>query len=89
VLEEYERQNAGAAADVYRQNSASIRVRVVDPSFADEPKGDRHDRVWKFIAEHLGDEELQEISVLLLLAPGEQPSSLMNVEFDDPIPSRL
>ena len=89
VLDEYERQNPGAAATLYRQNSVSIRIRIVDESFAHLSKPARHDRAWKFISDRLDDEELQDISVLLLLSPKEQRSSFMNVDFDDPIPSTL
>lgn len=37
--------------------------------------------------DRLDDDSLQEISVLLLLTEKEQDSSLMNFEFNDPIPS--
>ena len=75
VLDEYERQHPGAVATVYRQNSASIRIRIVDESFAGWSKGKRHDHAWAFIADRLSDDDIQEISVLLLLTPNEQRSS--------------
>lgn len=88
ILDLYEQENPGAAAELYRQNTASIRIRIVDERFRRMSKPARHDRVFDFIAEHVADDDLiQEISVLLLLAPSEQPASLMNMEFDDPIPS--
>jgi len=89
ILDTYEQLHAGAKANVYRQNSASIRIRVVDPRFVSMSTPDRHDDVWKFISDQLTDDELQEVSILLVLAPQEERSSLMNLEFDDPIPSRL
>jgi stress-induced morphogen len=89
VLDEYERQHSGAVATLYRQNSVSIRIRIVDESFTRLSKPERHDRAWKFISDRLDDEEIQDISVLLLLSPDEQRSSFMNFDFDDPIPSTL
>ena len=89
VLDEYEQRYSGAIANLYRQNPASIRIRIVDKQFVDWSKGKRHDHAWKFIADRLSEDDIQEISVLLLLTPDEQQSSLMNFEFDDPLPSHL
>ena len=89
VLDEFEKEHPGAIASVYRQNSASIRVRIVADRFDGKSKGARHDYAWKFITDRLTDDEIQEISVLLLLTPDEQTSSMMNFEFDDPISSKL
>jgi stress-induced morphogen len=86
VLSDYERKNPGAEAEVYRQNNASIRIRIFDENFAGLSKGDRHDRVWDFLAAGLDDDTLQEISVLLPLTRSEK-QSFMSVEFDDPVPS--
>jgi stress-induced morphogen len=87
ALDGYEKQNPGAEATIYRQNSASIRVRIIDDRFARMSKSERHDLVWNFLADRLKEDVLQELSVLLLLAPSEQKSSFMNFEFNDPIPS--
>jgi hypothetical protein len=57
----------------------------VDDAFARVSKGDRHDRVWDFLTARLDDDTMQEIAILLLLTPGEQGKSFMNVEFDDPV----
>lgn len=89
VLDEYEKQFAGSKASLYRQNPASIRVRIVDDRFAGRSKGERHDEVWDFIALRLDQDEMQDISVLLPLTPAELNSSLMNLEFDAPTRSRL
>ena len=90
VLDAYEAKNPGASAELYRQNNASIRIRIVDEKFSRMSKPRRHDKVFKFIADELNDDDLlQELSILLLLAPSEQDSSTMNMEFDDPIPSRF
>jgi len=87
VLDEYEQANAGAVADVFRQNKASIWIRIVDKRFGRMKRGERHDQVYDFLAERLDDDTLLEISVLLPLAPRELASSVMNAEFNDPIPS--
>jgi stress-induced morphogen len=88
VLDRYESDHPGAAAELYRQNNASIRIRIIDERFRKTSKPQRHDEVFNFIADELNhDDILQEVSILLLLAPSEQTSSLMNLEFDDPIPS--
>jgi len=88
TLFEYERQHPHAQVDLYRQNSISIRVRIVDPCFAGLRKSDRHALVW----EHLGrlpDEIQSDISMVVLLAPDEIKGSLGNLEFEDPSPSLI
>jgi putative addiction module component (TIGR02574 family) len=87
ALDDYEREHPGAVASLYRQNSASVRIRIIDQNFEHLSKAKRHDQVWNFLAARLTDGTLQEISELLLLAPAEQKVSFMNFEFDDPIPS--
>jgi stress-induced morphogen len=89
VLDQYEHHYEGSTASVYRQNSASVRIRIVDQRFDGLSIGQRHDAVWKFIADRLGQEELQEISVLLMLTPQEKLVSDMSSDFDHPIPSML
>jgi stress-induced morphogen len=87
ILDEYERHHPGSQASVYRQNPASIRIRIVDERFSGQSKGQRHDTAWKFIADRLDDDSIQEISMLILLAPSELRSSFINAEFEDPVPS--
>jgi stress-induced morphogen len=89
VLDLYEQAHPNSAASLYRQNSASVRIRIVDDRFRGLSAGDRHDRVWDFISNRLSEDDIQEISVLLLLAPEEQSSSFLNAEFNDPVPSSL
>jgi stress-induced morphogen len=88
ALAKYEAQHPNAQAEIYRQNSASIRIRVVDPDFAGSSKADRHDTVWTFL-EGLPEAVLAEISMLLLLTPDELETSFANYDFEHPIPSRL
>jgi len=72
----------------YRYNSASIRVRVIDERFRDKSKAERERMVDPVVAQ-LPDEIQSDITVLLLLAPQETTTSLMNLEFERPTPSRL
>lgn len=74
--------------EAYRYNSASIRVRVIDSRFSGKSRINREKMVWPVI-ESLSDELQAELTVLLLLAPGEKSRSMMNMEFEDPTPSRL
>ena len=85
ALDAYERQHPGATIDLYRQEPAVVRIRVVDDAFAGVPWPDRHDQVWRFLTDHLDEDTIQEIAILLLLTPAEQPKSFMNGEFDSPV----
>ncbi len=51
-------------------------------------KAERHDLIWK-ILESLPESMLSQISILLLLTPEEVKGSFANMDFEDPIPSRL
>jgi hypothetical protein len=87
-LLDFETQHPHAQIDLYRRNSISIRIRVVDPGFAGLRKSDRHALVWKHL-EKLPDEIQGDISMVVLLAPGEEKHSLGNLEFEDPSPSLI
>jgi hypothetical protein len=88
VLDEYERQHAAINAVIYRQNSISIRIKVVDPAFAGLEKSDRHARIWNLL-EKLPEDVQSDISMVVLLAPEEERSSLANLEFENPSPSLI
>jgi hypothetical protein len=90
ALQQLEANVPNARADVYRYNSASARVRIVAPIFANLDKAERHELAWKYL-ERLDEEVLAELSILLPLTPEEHASgrSLMNIEFDHPSPSGL
>ncbi len=79
----YGRTHPKAKIDVYRYNSASIRIRIIDPEFAGHDRVDRQERVWPLI-EALPEDVRSDISVLLLITPKETKESFMNREFDDP-----
>lgn len=88
VLSRYENDHPNAQIEVRRQNSVSIRIRIVDPDFAGLDRVDREPAVWN-VLKTLPEEVFTNITMLLLLAPDETQGSLANQEFEDPIPSRL
>jgi stress-induced morphogen len=88
ALEKYQSAHPRADISAYRQNSVSVRIRVISSEFKGKSRGQREDEVWACLNE-LPEEAIAEISLLLLLAPGETKSSIANAEFDNPIPSRL
>jgi stress-induced morphogen len=88
ALSKYEQQHPAARIDVYRQNSVSIRVRIVDQDFDGTSRADRHEIVWRFLA-GLPEKVQSQVSLLLTLTPKEIKTSFANLEFDNPIPSSL
>jgi len=88
VLRPYEVEHPDARIDVKRQNSVSIRIRVLDPAFHGVPREERHGDIWKLL-ETLPEDVFCDITVLLVLTPEEAKTSLVNLEFENPIPSRL
>ena len=93
-LDEYESDHPGSTAYFYRQNSVSIRVKIIDPQFAGLNEIER-ERIADQYLDQLPDEVAEDITLLLLFTPAEireprlSPKSLTNLEFDDPQPSRL
>lgn len=88
VLEAYQKDHPLAQVTMYRQNSVSVHIRIVDPDFNGMSKADRNDRVWDYL-DRLSDNAQADVSVLLLLTPSELPKSFANLEFEDPVPSVL
>ncbi len=81
--------------DAYRYNSASIRLRVIDPRFDGLPIAKR-DAMVEPILEQLPERTQADIMTLLTIASAElkqTPKTFrqysLNVEFDDPSPSML
>jgi stress-induced morphogen len=77
--------------DAYRYNSASIRVRVIDPRFEGKSVADRDAMVEPFLAQ-LPQDTQTDIMNLLTLAPtelGQVHKSFLNDEFENPSPSML
>jgi stress-induced morphogen len=82
-------------ADCYRYNSASIRVRVIDPRFEGMSREKRDAMVEPYLDE-LPAETQRDIVTLFTFAPSElkrTPTTfreyMVNTEFDDPSPSTL
>jgi stress-induced morphogen len=88
LQEKYGLQHPNATIEVYRYNPASIRIRIIDPSFAGKSLVERENIIWPII-ESLPENVLTDITLLLLLTPKERKKSLGSLEFDDPTPSRL
>ena len=88
ALRQYEVDHPRAQIDLYRQNSVSVRVRIIDPDFAGQGKPHRSQRIWTYLGT-LPEEDQGDISTILLLTPDETKMSFANFEFDDPIPSKL
>lgn len=89
ALDAYEVEHPDAEASLYRQNSASIRIRVIDRRFEGMTKSRRHDDIWDFLASRVPEETLSDVSLVLGIAPAELRASLINLEFEDPTPSRF
>lgn len=88
ALTPYEEDHPDARVTLYRHNSVSVRIRIIDPSFAGTHKMERDKGVWPYL-NSLSDDVLSEITILLLLTPDETASSIANFDFDRPIPSTL
>ena len=88
VLEQYKTVHPDAEAEARRYNSASIRVRVIDPRFETIGRADRDKELWVMF-EALPDEAVADLTMLALLAPSEISTSLANREFEQPSPSFL
>ncbi len=85
---EYLPEHPGATFRAYRYNSASIRVRVIDPDFRGKSIAARERDVWRAL-DKLPEPIRADISMLLLLTPEESQSSLLSAEFDEPVRSQL
>ena len=88
ALKTYEADHPDSQIDLYRQNSVSVRVRIIDPAFAGCNKIERSKSVWHYLNE-LPEDIQSDISTLILLVPDETGMSFANYEFNEPIPSSL
>ena len=79
-----------AKIELYRQNSVSVRVRIVNESFRGLSRSQREDLVWEHLNALDGGAQ-NEISMLILVTPDEldDPFAFSSHEFDSPFPSRL
>jgi hypothetical protein len=81
--------------DAYRYNSASIRVRVVDPRF-EKLSTEKRDELVEPVLDQLPERTQADIMTLLTFAPLELQATakasrqaLLNTEFEEPSPSVL
>lgn len=95
LVEDVLRKAGFGKVDAYRYNSASIRVRVIDPRFESLPT-DKRDAMVEPHLEQLPERTQADIINLFTFAPSELNQTpktfrtyLMNTEFDDPSPSML
>ena len=88
ALQPYNANHPDAAIEIYRQNPVSVRIRIVDPEFNGKSKPQRSQDAWTYL-DHLPEAAQSDISTVLLLTPGEARTSFANLEFDDPVPSKL
>ena len=88
ALDEYAASHPEADVELYRQNSVSVRIRVIAPEFRGRGRAEREDELWQ-VLDRLPEEVETEISLLLMLTPEEAKTSFANLEFDNPIPSSL
>lgn len=88
ILNEYAASHPGSKVKSYRQNSAAIRIRIIDPGFAGMDLVTRDDLIWEILG-RLPERVQSQITVVLLLTPDETKTSFANMDFDHPIPSKL
>jgi hypothetical protein len=88
ALRAYEADHLRSEIDLYRQNSVSVRIRIIDPDFSGQNKPQRSQQAWRYLG-RLSDDVQSDISTVLLLTPDEMKMSFANFEFDDPVPSKL
>jgi hypothetical protein len=88
ALGPYKASHPRSKIDAYRYNSASIRIRIIDPDFQKMDRAIRHDLIWELL-EGLTEDTASQVTLLLLLTPSEVKRSLANMDFEDPIPSNL
>jgi stress-induced morphogen len=88
LMQEYVASHPKAQVTVYRFNSVSIRVRIIDPDFEGLTRTERDTLIWD-ILDTLSEDTRAEISLLLLVTPRESKTSYMNLEFNEPRQSRL
>lgn len=86
VLGKYQADHAAAQIDLYRENSVTVRVRVIDPDLAAVRWVERHDLFWKYF-DGVPDDIQADIYPLVMLAPGEVAKSMGNLDFENPNPA--
>src|SRR5260370_5160846 len=88
ALGQYDAAHPKAVIEAYRQNSVSVRLRIIDSDFKGKSRAQREEDVWAAL-EKLPEDVAAEISLLLLLTPEDAKSSFASFEFDDPVAAHL
>ena len=88
VLCTYRNDHPRAAIDLYRQNSVSVKIRIIDEAFGGMNRPERSDHVWEYLAS-LSEDDQNEIGSVILLTPDEAERSIANFEFENPVLSKL
>lgn len=83
VLSDYERDHPGSSSQFYRENRASLRVRVIDDSVEPLSRHARHRLLWQYIAKLPLDIQ-EQITLLLIIPSSERAGSMASFEFDVP-----
>lgn len=81
-LNNFLRRHPYAIIDIYRNNNASIRIRIIDNYFLGRTRTERHNYVWKYLNDS-PDYVLNEISMLVLITPEEKLNSESNICFEN------
>jgi stress-induced morphogen len=88
VLAAYDDPHPHARIEAYRQNSASIRIRILDPDFQGIDRIQREDTIWELLG-RLPEGLQSQITQIVLLTPDEASFSFASFEFENPLPSNL
>lgn len=84
ILDLYRAKHPRAKIECYRSDPASIRVRIIDPSFEGVDRVTRHEDVWRWL-DKLPEPTQSHLSWLILVTPEEAKTSFASHEFDKPL----
>ena len=88
VLRTYGKDHPRAAIDLYRQNSVSVRIRIIDDAFGGMNRPERSDMVWRYLVS-LSEDDQSEISSVILLTSDETERSFANFDTENPVRTPL
>lgn len=85
LTERYRTQHPKSSITLKRYNPVSIRIRILDPDFAEVLLTRRDEPIWKILDE-LPEAVFLQIGMVICLTPQEAKSSFANLEFENPAP---
>ena len=88
ALKPYSDAHPEADIELYRQNNVSVRIRILDQDFRGKSLVERETEVWPLF-DGLSEDDVADVTMLLLLTPEEKEQSLASFEFDHPTKSRI